>query len=164
MGSLPTGSRKQGRRVRFELVRVRQDSIDIVGDDDAVIDCAEPTGHDDADASGVIESGDLIGQCPADGEAFELGAETRALHVLRVMSEGARGCGLDMRDTLAAIRNILLQRVERGLDQVVFAGLIFLVAEVRPVFVTRIGAGDDEAARSACGARCADSRTNRCGW
>ncbi len=36
--------------------------IDIVGDDHTVVDRAQPTGHDDADAAGVIQALDLFGQ------------------------------------------------------------------------------------------------------
>ncbi len=70
---------------------VHELAVDFVGDDDAVVHGSEPAGHDDADAAGVVEAGNLLGEGAADGEALELGAKACAGGVVGVMLKTARG-------------------------------------------------------------------------
>ena len=57
------------------LAGLKQHLVDFVGGDDAVIDGAEPAGHDDADGTGVVEARQLFREVHGDLEAFELGAK-----------------------------------------------------------------------------------------
>ena len=69
-------------------------TIHFVGHDHAVIHRAEPAGHDDADAAGVVQAGDLLRQRAAHGEAFELRAEARAVDVLACSAGTSRASTL----------------------------------------------------------------------
>src|SRR6478736_2414234 len=73
-----------------------EESIDVVGNDDAVVNGAEPAGHNDADATGVVQPPHLVGQAAADAKAFEFGAETRSGDVMRVVLEGFGRGGFDV--------------------------------------------------------------------
>ena len=50
---------------------------DIISDDDAVVDRAQPTRHDDSATACVIQASDLLGKFSADGEPFEFGSKAR---------------------------------------------------------------------------------------
>ena len=66
-------------------------------------------------------------QAAADGQAFELRAEARPGDVLRVVLERHGRRGFDVVDPLADVRHVLVERVERRLDQVALAGLVFFL-------------------------------------
>ena len=114
--------------------------IDLVRDDHAVVDRSEPSGHDDSNTPRVVKSFDLLGQCAGDRQSLELGAEACSGDVLGVMVEGTRRSGFDPLNFFSAIRDVLFQSVECRLDEILFARLVCLLVQIRPVAPIGIGA------------------------
>lgn len=119
-----TSRRGCGRRQRSGSA---QHLIDFVGDDHAVVDRAEPTGHDDSDTSRVIQAWYLLWQGSRDRQPLELGSKTGAKLVLGVVMECLGSGSIDQFDFIAAVGYVFFQGIEGGLDQVLLAGLIFLI-------------------------------------
>ena len=90
---------------------LHQPGVDVVGDDHAVVHRAQPARHDDAHAAGVIQAADLLGNGPADGQAFELGAEAGPVQVLGVVLERQRRGGLGVVQPLANVGHVAGDRV-----------------------------------------------------
>ena len=124
---------------------------DIVGDDHAVVDRAQPARHDDPAASRVIQASNLIGKRSAHGQAFELSSKTRTIKMLGVMLKRDRRGGFSVNDPLATIGHVLFKRVQRCLDQVLLAGFVFFFAHARPIFKIGVGTRNDQRSAFAFG-------------
>ena len=92
----------------------------------------------------MIESADLCGQSSADSQPLELGPKTRTANVFRVMFEGDRSRRFSMNDSLATVRYIFFQSVQRGLDQILLAGLVRFFVQMSPIVKVCVGTGNDQ--------------------
>ena len=124
------------------LLSTIQERIHFISNDDAIIDRPQPAGHDDADAAGVEQAGNLFGQVHADLQALELGAEGRAHGLLGVVLEGPRRRSFDVVELGADVGDVLFEVIERCLAQVPFGLAVVAVVEVGPVhpFAIQVGA------------------------
>ena len=141
---------------------LHQQRIHVIRHDHSVVHRPEPAAHDDPDAAGMIQAGNLLRNAAAHRQALELRAETRPLHVLRVMLERDGRRGLGVIELVADVGNVFGQAVERRLDQVLLARFVFLRAELRPVVVVGVRARDDETA-IAPRPRAVGNKTKTCG-
>src|SRR5688500_1243118 len=57
---------------RVAALQRKECLVDLVRDDDAIIDRAQPARHDDADGTGVIKAGQFLRQIHRDLQSFEL--------------------------------------------------------------------------------------------
>ena len=71
---------------------------------------------------------------------------------------------LGMIDPLTNIPHVFVQVIQRILDQVLLAGFVFFVVQIRPILPAGVGAGNDKAAGAGPRVACGDSRTRTCGW
>lgn len=86
----------------------------------------------------MVESFDLIRQGSADCKSFEFRSETRTLNMFRVVLECHRCRRFDMADFISTVGDILFERVECRVNQILFAGFVLFLVKVGPVFEIRV--------------------------
>ena len=95
----------------FKISQLTQRRGNVVGNDNAVVDCAQPAGHDNSDGAGMVQPGDLVRQMSADVQAFKLRTETGAGEMERVSLERLWRCRFGVNSPLMNVGDVLFQSV-----------------------------------------------------
>ena len=115
-------------------------SIDVIGNDNTIVYRTEPAGHNDTNATGMIQPFDLFGQAPTDREAFEFSAETGSVLMLSVMGKSPWCRCFGKNDPLSRVGHVFLECPKSGLNELLFTCYIFLVVQMDPVVPVGVGA------------------------